>query len=370
MYFKDVIGQLQAKNYLYKTYKTGYIPSALLFSGPSGYGGLPLSLAYARLLICGCNTSAQLKMDKLQHPDLHFIFPTAYSSNYKEKKINMLFSKWRDFLYHHPYGNIFNWLEYIDNKQAQIGIEESKKIIKILHSKSYEGGYKVFILWLADRLHVTAANKILKVLEEIPKNNIFLFVGEEDKNILPTIRSRMQIIHLKPLKNKEMQDILQSKYNLSEKQASIISDRSEGNWGKAIEFLNNHNKFEEFFMIWIREVFIAFHKKKSLKYFIEFSEIIHTWGIKKQKIFLEYCIYIFRKALLTNYKIKDLAFNPLSSKNFNWTVFSSHLNVENIKKIIKEITKSSKDIKKNANAKIVFLDLSIHIMQYLHNIIL
>ena len=372
MYFKDIIVSDDTKDILYKMYKRKRIAHALFFSGPSGYGGLPLAIGYARMLLRNKNNlRSDLKIDKLQHPDLHFIFPIAPTEKIKHATISIDFlPQWREFLYQYPYGNLFNWLECIeiDNKQVQIGVEEAKYIINNLQMKSYEGGYRVLIMWMPERLHVAAANKLLKILEEPPEKTVFLLIGEQEEILLPTLRSRMQIIRLKPLCISQMKIFLQEKYGISERQALIISKRSEGQWGKALDLLRKtkESKFEFFFIQWIRNAFLASQNPLALEALIEWSESISHWGREYQKKFLDYVLYVFRQALLTNYEIELINFNPIDSEKFNWKVFSKYIHGKNIQEIFRDINQASRDIDRNAYAKIVFLDLSIHITQYLH----
>ncbi|WP_103327793.1 ATP-binding protein [Bacteroidetes bacterium endosymbiont of Geopemphigus sp.] len=372
MYFKDIIAPEDTKVLLHQMYQSNRIAHALFFAGPSGYGGLPLAIAYARMLLSDKkDLSADLKIDKLQHPDLHFSFPSAPTEKIKRATTSIDFlSQWREFLHQYPYGNLFNWLEYIEieNKQVQIGVEEAQHIIKSLQIKSYEGGYKVLIMWMPERLHLAAANKLLKILEEPPEKTVFLLVGEQEESLLPTLGSRMQIIRLKPLFLSQMQTLLQQRHGLSEKQALLISKRSEGQWGKALDLLKQteESEFEVFFIQWMRNAFMARKKPMALKALIEWSEAVHHWGREHQKQFLDYALYIFRQALLSNYEMEPINFNPLNSEKFNWKAFSKHVQGENIQDIFRDIHRASKDIERNAYAKIVFLDLSIHIIGYLH----
>ncbi|AID37552.1 DNA polymerase III subunit [Candidatus Walczuchella monophlebidarum] len=366
MYLENIIGQEEAKLFLTNMYKSRCISPTLFFLGPAGYGGLPLSIAYARqLLFNEKDPSNYLKLDTLQHPDLHFIFPTAPNVLSSD-----LFYKWREFIKNNSYGNLFQWLEYIKigNKTGKIGIEETQKIIKKLQMKSYEGGYKVLIMWMPERLNVVAANNLLKILEYPPEKTIMLFVGEEERGLLPPILSRLQLLRLKPIPVKEIQKILQKKYNLIEKKAIVIAQGAEGDLGRTLQLIQctEENDFGEVFRQWIRNIFLFIKKTKALKTLIEWSEVLHNWGKERQIQFLDYCLYIFRIALFTHYNVKKLTFNPLQWKKVDWEYFSTYIQWENMKGILKEINKASREIWKNAHANLVFLDLSIQIAKYLH----
>lgn len=373
MYFKDIIGLQETKTLLHRMYEKKRIAHALFFVGSAQYGGLPLAIAYARMLLNEQKeASTDLKIDKLQHSDLHFIFPSAPNEKVKPTATSLDFlNEWREFLCRYPYGNLFHWLEYLEiqNKQVQIGVEEVSRMVKNLQTKSYEGGYKVLILWMPERLHLTAANKLLKILEEPPEKTVFLLVGEKQENLLPTLRSRLQMVRLKPLPLGEMQFFLQQKQGLSKKQAFLISQRSQGQWGKALSLLEKReeNLFEDFFVHWIRNVFIARKKPVAIKTLIGCSETLHHWGRETQKEFLNYTLYVFQQALLTKYQVESICFNPFDSEGFNWEAFSKLIEGENMQNIFNEIERAIKDIERNAYAKMVFLDLSIHLTNHLHH---
>ena len=201
MLFENIIGQLHLKNHLKTSAENGRIPHAQLFVGKEGSGTLPTALAYAQTLLCLDNPAPDacaLKCENLAHPDLHFAFPVAANDRVKKHPISNLFlDDWRSFVKEQPYGNLFNWFQHIgvENKQGQIGVDEAEQIVKSLKLKSYEGGYKVMLIWMAEKLNTSAANKLLKLLEEPPEKTVFLLVTEDEEQLINTIVSRCQILH-------------------------------------------------------------------------------------------------------------------------------------------------------------------------------
>lgn len=375
MDFEDIIGQEEVKDFLKKIYINKRIPHALFFLGPEGSGTLPMAIVYAQKLLYNKNINISLtKIHRLQHPDLHFIFPTPIININKVKnKINKSFYKnWYEFLEKNFYGNLFDWYIHIGikNKQGQIGVNKIQEIINKIYLKSYEGGNKVIILWMPECLNFYAANKLLKILEDPPKKTIFLFVGENRSKILVTLLSRMQIIQFKTLNLKTIIKSLQKKFEINEKYAKKIAYETEGSWNKALKILKKTEKqeFEKYFIIWIRNSFMAKKNLKALKNLVEWTEIIYSWGRERQKYFLIYCLHIFRQALLKHYCIEKLSFIPINYKNFHWKNFSNFIHRNNIKDITKNIEKGIYHIEENVNAKMVLLDLSIKIIKCLHKI--
>ena len=205
MFFKDVIGQEEAKQCLIREAKEGKIAHARLFCGPEGIGKLPLAIAFARYLSCnnpGENDACGLcpscvKFNKLAHPDLHFVFPVI-KKKAKDTVSDDFILEWRELLSHTPYFNLNIWLEEMgaENQQAQIYVKESDEIIRKLSLKSSQGGYKIMIIWLPEKMNVECSNKLLKLLEEPPSQTIFLLISEEPDLLLTTIQSRTQRLTL------------------------------------------------------------------------------------------------------------------------------------------------------------------------------
>ncbi len=374
MLFNDIIGQNNIKNHLIKSAENGRIPHAQLFVGKEGSGTLPMAIAYAQFLLCNFSEnkeSCNLKCDKLQHPDLHFAFPVTTTDKVKSHPISNLFlEEWREFINDNPYGNLFEWLNHIEsNKQPQIGVDEAEDIVKKLTLKSYEGGFKIMIIWMAEKMNNSASNKLLKLIEEPPKKTVFILIAEDDQQIIKTISSRCQAIYFPPLSENDITETLVNNEGISENEAINIAHKSEGNYCKALNLLKEDSKeliFEEWFITWVRSAFKARGNASVINDLISWSEQIASEGREVQKQFLQYCLQFFRQALLLNYKTPDLVFFEPKTANFKLENFAPFVHSQNILDIEKELNDAQYHIERNGNSKIILLDLSIKLTRYLH----
>ena len=375
MRFSEILGQEHLKNHLQKSANNGRIPHAQLFVGKEGCGTLQMAIAYAQYLLClnredsdVCN----MKCDKLTHPDMHFAFPVTTNDQVKRHAISNLFlSDWRVFVKEQPYGNLFNWLQLIgvENKQGIIGVDEAEAIVKSLQLKSYEGGFKIMIIWMAEKMNIAAANKLLKLIEEPPEKTVFLLITENEEQIISTIRSRCQVLHFPVLNERDIVNGLISQQNVSENEAKKIAHQADGNFNKAIRILNNDSAdfiFEEWFIIWVRAAFKAKGNATVINELINWSETIAKTGRETQKRFLNYCLQFFRQALLLNYKAPSLVFLETKTKGFKLENFAPFIHGNNIEAIDKELNDAIYHIERNGNAKIILLDLSIKLTRLLH----
>ena len=375
MTFDQIIGQEHIKKHLQQSVKNNRIPHAQLFVGKEGAGTLPIAIAYAQYLLCNSSVNpdaCNLKCSKLQHPDLHFAFPVTTNDSVKKHPVSNLFlNDWRSFIEEQPYGSLFNWLQHIgvENKQGQIGVDEAEDVVKKLQLKSYEGGFKVMIIWMAEKMNIAASNKLLKLIEEPPSKTIFLLVTEDEGQIINTIKSRCQALHFPVLSNSDIANTLIKNENVSENEATKIAHQSEGNYNKALHILNNDSNdlvFEEWFITWIRAAFKAKGNAAVIQDLIGWSETIAKSGRETQKQFLQYCLQFFRQALLLNYGTPDLVFLETKTNNFKLEKFAPFINSANILTIEKEISDALYHIERNGNAKIILLDLSIKLTRLLH----
>ena len=373
MTFEQIIGQQHLINHLKTSTSSGRIPHAQLFVGPEGCGTLPMALAYARYLLCGDNNNAcELKMDGLLHPDLHFAFPVATNTKVKRHAVSDLFLEdWRMFVKNQPYGNLFDWYKVIgvENKQGQIGVDEATDIVKKLSLKSYEGGYKVMIVWMAEKLNTAASNKLLKLIEEPPNKTVFILITAHEDQIINTIRSRCQVLHFPVLAENDIQQRLISQFNLNESEALKIAHRANGNFNKAIDIVKKDSEdliFEKWFITWVRAAFRAKGNKAVIKELLSWSEEIAKSGRETQKLFLQYCLDFFRQALLLNYTASDLIYLEPETANFSLEKFAPFVHGNNIEAITTELNNAIYHIERNGNAKIILTDLSIKLTRLLH----
>ncbi|MDM1552320.1 MULTISPECIES: ATP-binding protein [Empedobacter] len=370
MLWENVIGQQEIKNKLQQSIKDGRISHAQLFSGPEGSGTLALAIAYAREVLCGLNNEqCNLKVDKLQHPDLHFSFPYSATESVKKPLAKYLLNDWRSFVDENVYGNLTDWMSHlgIEKKQGVIPVDEADEIVKTLALNSYEGGYKIMIIWQAEEMTTAAANKLLKIIEEPPQKTLFLLVTEREDLILQTITSRCQLVKIPRLSQSDVKNYLVEKKNINPKKAQHIAFLSQGNVREALHQLNDdEHLFDKYFVTWVRKAFMAAKTPTVLKDLIDWSNQIASWSRSEQKDFLNYCSEIFRQALLKTYQSDDLVFLQINAEGFKWQGFAPFIHGANIEDILNEINEASYHIERNGNSKIILLDLSIKLTRYLH----
>ncbi len=374
MLFNQIIGQEHIKSHLQKSAENGRIPHAQLFVGKEGSGMLPMAIAYAQFLLCNFSKDSEichLKCNKLQHPDLHFAFPVTTNDTVKKHPVSNLFlEEWRQFIQDQPYGSLFNWLQHIgvENKQGLINVDEAEDIVKKLKLKSFDGGFKVMIIWMAEKMNIAAANKLLKLIEEPPEKTVFLLITENEGQIINTIKSRCQALHFPALSEQDIANTLVVNHQVEDKKAANIAHQSEGNLNKALHLLHNDASdlvFEEWFIAWIRTAFKAKGNLTVVQQLVSWSETISKTGRETQKRFLEYCLQFFRQALLLNYKSDALVFMETKT-NFQLSKFAPFVHSENILDIEKELSEAIYHIERNGNAKIILLDLSMKLTRFLH----
>ncbi len=375
MKFNEVLGLEHLKKHLTKSTDNGRVSHAQLFVGKEGSGTLPMALAYAQYILCSTNTdkeSCGLKCSKLVHPDLHFAFPVSTNDKIKKHPVSNLFIEdWRNFIALNPYGNLFEWLQSIgiENKQGQIGVDEAEEIAKALKLKSYEGGYKIMIVWMAEKMNISAANKLLKLLEEPPEKTVFILITENEDQIISTIKSRCQVLHFPLLSEADIGKGLIEREGTDPPIAEKIANQADGNYNKALHLLHNDNSDEQFelwFVTWIRVAFKAKGNASAIQLLIDWSETISKTGRETQKRFLNYCLQFFRQAMLLNYNADSLVFLEPKTPDFKLENFAPFIHSGNILEINKELNEAIYHIERNGNAKIVLLDLSIKLTRLLH----
>lgn len=380
MQFSDILGQDYIKSHLTKSADLGRIPHAQLFVGPEGSGTLPMAIAYAQYILCGnqngensgINESCNIKFQKISHPDLHFVYPTVSTEEVKQKPKSLDFiSDWRQFISENPYGGLFDWYSHlgVQNKQGEIRVDDAQEILKSLSLKSYEGGYKIMIVWMADKLNTAASNKLLKLLEEPPEKTVFILISEHEEDIIQTIRSRCQILHFNGLSENSIVNALVSRHQIESKLATKIAHQAQGNYNKALHLIHNDSDefpFDQWFVTWVRAAFKAKGNASAIQDLILWSEQIAALGRETQKKFLQFCIEMFRQALLLNYETKDLVYMEPKVEKFKLENFAPFVNGNNITEIFKELSDAMYHIERNGNAKIILTDLSIKLTRLIH----
>ncbi len=379
MDFSEIIGQNHLKTHLQQTVQNGRIPHTQLFVGKTGSGILPMAIAYAKEILCsGYEVGSQAqhacaqKIDKLAHPDLHFVFPVNTTDSIKKNPVsNHFIESWREFVFTNPYGSLFEWLQLIgiENKQGNISKFEAEDISKKLSLKAYEGGYKAMIIWMADKMNVECANKILKLIEEPPEKTVLLLLTENEEHILSTILSRCQRLHFPLLSETDIASGLIKKYSIPETKAKIISRKANGDFNNALRLINENESdvlFEKWFINWVRAAFRAKGNKAVITTLLDWSEQLAKEGRETQKKFLQYCLETFRQALLQNYGAQKLVFFDNKDTNFDIKKFAPFVHNNNIVEITEALENATYHIERNGNAKIIFTDLSMQLTRLIH----
>jgi len=364
MFFKDIVGQKEEKHRLIKMVKESRVPHALLFSGKQGSGELPAAIAFAQYLLCsdqqendscGVCPSCQ-KVSKLVHPDLHLSFPIYLSKADKIYCCDDLLKDFREAVLHQPYLSLNDWFNEIksENKQPVIPAEESANILRKLSYTSYEGKFKISIIWLSEKMNAECANKLLKILEEPSEKTIFILTTSNIEQLLPTIISRVQQIPFYSSTDEEITEALQKRYNTTRESALQTALLANGNFGEAISLLSHHDENVSFlanFQAFMR-LALRFDAGKA----IDWIEVNAKTGREKQKQFIQYALEIFRDALMYNFGERSLVRLSGQEKDF-LEKFAPFINQKNYESLVEEFNSNYYYIERNANPKILFMDL-------------
>ena len=395
MQFSAIIGQQEVKKQLIELVQHNRLSHAMLFLGKEGNGALPLALAFAQYITCekvqgkhtaiptgpsifgdpspvtsirqpltdSCGTCpACQKAQQLVHPDIHFSYPTVTKKAGEKPIATDFITDWREFVKLNPYGNSFDWIEMIkekENSQGKITAEECNDIIRKLSLKSFESEYKVLIMWMPEMLG-SEGNKLLKLIEEPPANTLFILVAENDELVLPTIVSRCQLIKVPALENKEIEEALIGRNKTEASIARQVASVSEGNYREALQLVQHAG---EDWQSLLREWLNAMLKTGPVAQ-TKWVEEISRLGREKQKQFLRYFNHLLEQAIL----LKATGNTPGAFGTER--DFAERLNkiagIEQQQAIIEEIDKASYYIERNANGKMLFHALTIklyHIIQ-------
>lgn len=355
------------------------VPHALMFCGPQGCGKLAMALAFASYLL-GERESApeelteeqkrtQAMLRKWEHPDLHFTFPTIKTSDMggDHTPVSLDFIKeWKEMLLSQgPYVLISDWMQRMGksdadfNKQAIITVEETDNISRELSMMSSQGGYKISLIWLPERMNIQAANKILKLLEEPPRQTLFLLVSENPELLLETIRSRTQRLDFKKIDNDSLEQALIERRALAQEMAHRIARIANGNWNAALEELDSGNENRQHLDMFIMLMRLAYMRNiHDLK---KWSDVVATFGREKQKRMLDYFMHMLRESFMYNFRNPELSYMTQEEENFarNFARFINEANIIDISNLFEE---TKRFIAQNANPKIVFFDLALKII--------
>lgn len=369
MLFKDVIGHEDIKQRLINSLQTGRISHAQLFAGDTGYGSLALALAFAQYVFCtgdkkedSCGVCPSCKkMQKYIHPDLHFVFPVVRKA--KSPVSDEYINEWRHLLSRGSYFNLEEWyseMEVEDNAQAAIYTEESANILRKLNLKSFESDYKIMIIWLPEKMNPECSNKLLKIIEEPYDKTLFLMVSEHPEQIINTIQSRMQRVNIPPLKQEQIQQQLITEKGISPQMSAEYAHVASGNWHRALRLLDETEE-----QIYNQEKFISLMRLCWERKMLPVNEWVNELsgvGRERQKNFLHHAIRMIRENFVRNFGLAELNYMTEREKNFSLK-FSPYVHEGNVISLTNEFEKAYHDISRNGNAKIIFTDLCIKVMQ-------
>jgi DNA polymerase III subunit delta' len=375
MIFQQIFGHTKLKQQLASTIDAGKISHAQLFFGVEGGVALGMALAYVQYMYCSNKTNGDscgecascLKLEKLAHPDVHFTFPHILSNaeNTKKTLADDVLPEWKQaVLEHNAVMSYDSWRKYLDaeNKQPGIGVADSDSILSKLSLKSYEGGYKTLVMWLPEYMNDDAANKLLKLIEEPPAQTLFILVSSYPEQIISTILSRTQRVHIPDYSAQEMTQFLAEKTEITHEAAAAIANISEGNVEYAINLAlgNEENRYFEIYKNWMRLCY-----RKDISGLIDWVDEIATIGREQQKGFVKYALHIVRNALMYNYMGDKLLQLTDEEQEFN-EKFAPYIHHNNIEGITKELNEAHYNLSRYAHPKPLFLDLSIKFNYLIH----
>lgn len=372
MRLDEVIGHDDAKERLKAMVSEGHLPHALLICGPKGCGKMALAMAFASYLLCqshgadddSCGRCTQCAMlRKWAHPDLHFTYPTikpaGSPSDYKPVSDDFA-REWHELLADGPYFTLEQWLDRIGatTQQAIITVKESDDISHKLSMKSSQGGYKISLIWLPERMNADSANKLLKIIEEPPSQTVFLLVSEEPDMLLETIRSRTQRFELRRIAPAAIAQALVSRRGIDEGAAQRIARLADGSWMKALDALDAESENHQFLNDFIQMNRMSF--ARSVKGMIDWTARVAAYGREKQKRMLTYFLRMLRESFVYNFHQPTLSYMTEAEEQFvkRYAPFVNELNVIELTELM---TTAQRDIGRNANARIVFFDVALQV---------
>lgn len=402
MLFKDVIGQQQVKQQLIEMVQHNRLSHALLFLGREGSGGLPLAMAFAQYISLLPNINQPKpqesslfgeaaeeikppstiseadewmqkqasfsKAEQLVHPDIHYSYPVVTKKTGTPPLSADYATEWREFIQQLPYGNIYDWLQFIgaENKQGNITAYECNDIIRKLNLKSFESGYKILVMWMPEYLG-KEGNKLLKLIEEPPADTLFILVAESESGILSTILSRCQLVKIPALETTAIEKALIAKSNCAAEQAKIIANASEGNYREALQLVQHAD--EDFHSL-LKEWLNATLKNQPIAQVKAIEEIARL-GREKQKQFLKHFTHQVEQALrlqVADEKLRELLFQSMSPAEQDFAArLNKAISLEQKEALSEELDKATYYIERNANAKILFHALTIKIFHIVKN---
>lgn len=370
MQFQEIPGLEQTKSLLIKGVQQNHIAHAQLFHGPTGGAQLAMALAYTAYLFCPNKTETDScgvcpscqKVRKGIHPDMVYLFPTFTTKKTNEPESDLFLAEWRSFLMESPYRTLPDWMEFAGaegNKQGFIPARDARKIVSKISIKPYEAPYRVVLIWNPESFNAESGNALLKPLEEPPANAIFILVTADVQKLLVTILSRTQRINIPMVEEEKLSQYLVKNFPIEADKAHQITVASEGNISLAIEKSQSENmEMASWFIDWFRAIY-----RKNLVELVRMADRFDKMQKDDQKALLDYALYIFRQSLYQWSGNEKLIISYDKERKFIQN-FATTINPEIIEKFSHKISEIYYQIERNARAKMVHLDASLHFIRY------
>ena len=372
MLLKDIIGQEAVKREMCRCVQEGRIPHAQLLSGISGIGKLPLALAFAQYVACPHRTDTDacgvcptcLQYSKLQHPDLHFVFPIVKSDS--GDICDDYLPAFREMVLANPYCDADDWTQKMgeEKKQSLIYEKESSEIQRKLALKAFGDGFKVMIVWQPEKMHLACANKLLKLLEEPPEMTLFLFVSEHPDQLLPTIISRLRPLPTPRLSEQEIIDALMNRNGIIGTSAQVVARLARGSYREALRLLDDKDRDKEMFAefqelmrnAWLVGVRRNYDALQSLSQWAQ--QMAKDMTRAQQCAFLQFAQRLIRENFIYNFGEPSLCYQTTDEQQFS-TKFAPFINERNIEELTEQFARAEAQIMQNANARMVLFDLCL-----------
>ncbi|MBP5381583.1 MAG: DNA polymerase III subunit delta [Bacteroidaceae bacterium] len=368
MKFQDIIGQEEVICQLVQQVNQGRLPHALMLCGPAGSGKLAIALALARYMLCEHPVEGEpcgqchacLMTEGWAHPDLHFSFPLVKTKSTDQPVSDDRLTEWREQLSRTPYFTANDWLADLkgENQQLQFYVSESDALQHKLSIKSSQGGYRVVIVWLPEKMPPATANKLLKLIEEPPSKTHFLMVCQEPDQVLGTILSRTQRILVPALSEETIAKALSERHDLPQEKAQNLAHIAQGSYTQALQLVQEDNDRKEYFDLFVELMRLCYMRKaKDMR---QWADRVAALGRERQKNMLEYCQRLVRENFIYNFRHKELNYMTEEENQFA-EKFARFINERNVIPLMEELTACQTDIEQNVNAKMVFFDLTLKI---------
>jgi DNA polymerase-3 subunit delta' len=373
MLFKEIIGQQEVKDKLLRLVRDDRTPHAMMLFGPEGSGKLALAVALVQYLACNsrqeddsCGVCPScIKFGKLVHPDLHFVVPVMKTGSMTAPPVSDDFvTAWREALLAEFYLTESQWYESLgaENKQGIINVKESENIIRKLGFKPYESDYRMVVIWLPEKMNQSAANKLLKLIEEPPEKTLILMVSEHTDRLLPTILSRTQLFHVPPISEADLREGLMKQGQADQQLIEDAVLRANGNMSTALQALRQDDMERQHFEIFTELMRLCY--SRDIIQINGWVERVAGIGRERQKQLIDYSLRLLRENFILHLQHDTL--NYMSAKELDFSrKFSPFIHQGNVHALAEAFTMAGNHIEANGNPRIVLMDMSIGVIRLL-----